>query len=1230
MLQNAAAGRVVVAVDIDRNGTLDVILTLNGKLSVLLGKGDGTFFTPLITQHVVHNQWAVQDFNRDGKPDVVSVGGLFESPVSMHLGNGDGSFRSPVNYPGASQYPFSITTGDVNSDGSEDVIVGYGVGAGVLLGNGNGTLQPVAFSPIFDSFGGSTVIGDFNGDGNPDLVLGSSTSKLVVIAFGNGSGAFQQVASFPVPGRSAGSFVADFNGDGRLDLALAGESEEKWVGVFLAGQFSGLGIQVNHRSRLKAGESTTYELAVYNPRFAVATGTVTVTGVLPPGLTGSAITGSGWTCSLSTLACSRPDSLATGHGYPPIRLTVRAAANLAPGTVQISASVAWNGVSNTADATTMIVSATTTTLSVTPNPSILGQAVSMTATVSAGTGVVNFFDGETFLGGAPIVNTQGTLVTKSSRAGARRITALYLGDATRSFSRSAPVVLNVAAMPSSAFLPAASPSTGQEPDSIAVADFNGDGFADLITSNVRGNSVSVLQGNGNGTFQAKTDYPVGPEPRGLAIADFNGDGKADIAIASSVSESVNVLLNAGNGTFLPATSVAVASVPNRLAAADFNGDGVPDLAVAHSTNYLVVLLGNGDGSFSILPPRVMCCGFVASADVNGDAFVDLVNSSISLGNGDGTFRPHGSVGFNPVAGELEDVTGDGNLDLVASAFSELKVSVGKADGTFNAPNSYASNHLAGVATADVNGDGKVDVVGTNRNANTATVWIGSGSGTMSSALLLGTGAAPTGVATADFNGDGRTDVAVANSVSHNVTVLLGVLTPSVSVTKTHGASFFAGQTGAPYTITVSNGGPGATVGAVSVTDTLPAGLTATAISGAGWTCVLGTLTCSRSDALAANASYPPITLTVNVASNAAAQVTNQVTVSGGGSPVVSASDPTTIVASADPPALLFPTDLAVKVSNTPVLVWTAAPWATSYDVYFGSTNPPPLAGNVTTTSFAPGTLTNGGTFYWRVVAKAGSFTSSSTTRSFTVFNSGTAPVSLTPVTGTAGRQVFNFRARHITAATNIQYAQFLFTKSGLNAANACYISHDPVGNVFYLLNDDMTQWFGLLGGTAGTVGNSQCTIHGATSGSSRSGTDLVTNIDLSFRSGFAGVKNIYQFSADTQGNTSGWQGMGTWNDTGNPGAVELISLTPSSGAGASQAFTAVVRDGDGGSTIPFVQMVMNASLSGFNGCFIHYDRASNTFFLLNNAGTSWSGLVGGSGGQVSNSQCTLRGTGSGG
>jgi len=104
--------------------------------------------------------------------------------------------------------------------------------------------------------------------------------------------------------------------------------------------------------------------------------------------------------------------------------------------------------------------------------------------------------------------------------------------------------------------------------------------------------------------------------------------------------------------------------------------------------------------------------------------------------------------------------------------------------------------------------------------------------------------------------------------------------------------------------------------------------------------------------------------------------------------------------------------------------------------------------------------------------------------------------------------------------------------------------------------------------------------------------------------------------------------MGTWNDTGDPSAVELISLTPNSGTGVSQVFTAVTKDGDGATTIPFVQLVINAGLSGSNGCFIHYDRASNVFYWLNDAGTAFAGMFAGSG-QVSNSQCTLHGVGSG-
>lgn len=130
-------------------------------------------------------------------------------------------------------------------------------------------------------------------------------------------------------------------------------------------------------------------------------------------------------------------------------------------------------------------------------------------------------------------------------------------------------------------------------------------------------------------------------------------------------------------------------------------------------------------------------------------------------------------------------------------------------------------------------------------------------------------------------------------------------TPDLAITKSHTGNFSVGQTGATYTITVSNVGHGPTSGTVTVVDSLPSGLTATAISGTGWSCTLGTLTCTRADALAATSSYPAITLTVNVAANAPSLVTNTATVSGGGETNIannSASDPTSVLA---PDLLIF-------------------------------------------------------------------------------------------------------------------------------------------------------------------------------------------------------------------------------------------------------------------------------------------------------------------------------------
>jgi hypothetical protein len=159
-------------------------------------------------------------------------------------------------------------------------------------------------------------------------------------------------------------------------------------------------------------------------------------------------------------------------------------------------------------------------------------------------------------------------------------------------------------------------------------------------------------------------------------------------------------------------------------------------------------------------------------------------------------------------------------------------------------------------------------------------------------------AAPSVTNSAAVSGGG--EVNTANDTANDPTTIApqaGVA--DLTIAKTHFGNFTQGQTGATYTITVSNGGTGPTSGTVTVTETVPSGLTATAINGTGWSCIQPSGPCTRSDVLAAGASYPVITLTVNVASNAPSSVTNSATVAGGGEVNTindTANDPTTIVA----------------------------------------------------------------------------------------------------------------------------------------------------------------------------------------------------------------------------------------------------------------------------------------------------------------------------------------------
>ena len=208
----------------------------------------------------------------------------------------------------------------------------------------------------------------------------------------------------------------------------------------------------------------------------------------------------------------------------------------------------------------------------------------------------------------------------------------------------------------------------------------------------------------------------------------------------------------------------------------------------------------------------------------------------------------------------------------------IDVLLGVGDG-FKTPVSYSVS--GAVAVGDFNGDGRLDLA--VADGSVVNVLAGVGDGTFLPPVKYPAGPNPSGVVAGEFNGDGRSDLAALNFVPAGVNILLGTPVYSdLTITVADSGNFAQGQTGAVYTITVGNTGPGPTSGAVVVTDTLPAGLTAVSMAGAGWNCALTTLTCSRSDALAVNAMYPPISLTANIAADAPASLVNTVSVSGGG------------------------------------------------------------------------------------------------------------------------------------------------------------------------------------------------------------------------------------------------------------------------------------------------------------------------------------------------------------
>jgi len=348
---------------------------------------------------------------------------------------------------------------------------------------------------------------------------------------------------------------------------------------------------------------------------------------------------------------------------------------------------------------------------------------------------------------------------------------------------------------------------------LVAGDFTGDGHTDLavVGSDYNGSQVSVLLGNGDGTFQPQVTYALPPSsfPTGIVAGDFAGDGRIDLAVVGQNVDSqigndgeVWVLLGNGDGTFQPAVTYAlglsvgaVAGGSPQMVAGDFTGDGRTDLAItcadtADNAGEVAVLLANSDGTFD--PPVTYtvpegAVGIVAG-DFTGDGRLDLAvangafdNVSVLLGNGDGTFQsqatyPIPEIALAIVAG---DFNGDGRTDLaVVGAGDTLSVLLANDEGTFEVSAPYALGYRAvAIVAGDFTGDGRVDLAMAFQSAGFSydvSVWQGSGDGTFQSTVTNGAGGLPSSIATGDFTGNGRVDLAVADEYAPGaVSVLQG-------------------------------------------------------------------------------------------------------------------------------------------------------------------------------------------------------------------------------------------------------------------------------------------------------------------------------------------------------------------------------------------------------------------------------------------------------------------------
>ena len=672
-----------------------------------------------------------------------------------------------------------VVLGDLNLDGILDMATpnefsnSVTVRLGTLGGGfGSGTNFVTGYRPI------AIAIGDVTGDGRPDVVTANRGNGSVSVLSGDGAGSLGLNVDYALStGNSLSTSavaISDLNGDGRLDLAVA-RSDFAAVSVLLANPAGGFLPKTDY----PIGLSTTASIVVADltaddlPDMLVCTG-------------------------ISVL-----EYVGTGGGAfaPPVTLFPMSGAiqavvadlngNGSPDVAVISSYV--NGIYIGFDMDTPF-----------PSGGSLNALHPESIVAADFTG-----DGLTDLAVSSYVDASVSVWVRDAIGFQSRVDlptvgpnlALATGDVNSDGSNDLVMrngIGQVEVMLSTAclrFRPRLDVSiAGMNSYPLSTGDADSDHVPDLAVPNYGSNTVSVLIGNGDGTFWSTGPYPTEAGPIAAAIAHLDAYADPNLVVLNANSATVQVRPGIGGGFFGAAVSFPTGIAPNALAVGDLNGDGHPDLAITRASlsfgvSAVSILLGNGVGGFG--PGTDVPTGFfptgVAIGDVNGDFKPDLVVAgsgssavSVHLGNGLGAFGPKTdfATAAAPRALALGDLDRDGKLDVVTlhglgGGAGTVSVMRGNGVGGFGARTDLVTGlDPSRVAIGDLTGEGFPDLAVANLSSNTVSIFVNNCLGDLLPKVDVPTPTGPIGIAMADLDLDGRLDLATSNNQAASASILI--------------------------------------------------------------------------------------------------------------------------------------------------------------------------------------------------------------------------------------------------------------------------------------------------------------------------------------------------------------------------------------------------------------------------------------------------------------------------